>query len=111
MTELKGFKFKTTLVLVFKEIESEDKAKYHTFYSHSKAETIIDKSDIDDIFESSYTAAKSDIQNSLGKASGWIIDSVIKHNINTSYITPWKKTFLPLLFASFQCRRNIKTSY
>ena len=31
----------TTLVLVLKNIESEDKTKYDTFYSHLKAETII----------------------------------------------------------------------
>ena len=30
----------TTLVLVLKNIESEDKTKYDTFYSHLKAETI-----------------------------------------------------------------------
>ena len=41
-----------TLVLVFKMIESEDKTNYDTFYSHSKAETIINESDIDDVLES-----------------------------------------------------------
>ena len=41
-----------TLVLVFKMIESEDKTKFDTFYSHSKAETFINESDIDDVFES-----------------------------------------------------------
>ena len=54
LTKLKGFKFVTTLVLVlvFKKIESEDKAKYDTFYSSSKPEIIINESDIDDVFES-----------------------------------------------------------
>ena len=55
LTQLKGFKFVTTLVLVFKKIESEDKAKHDTFYSSSKAEIIINKSDIDDLFQSIYT--------------------------------------------------------
>ena len=36
------------LVLVLKKIESDDKTKYGTFYSLSKAETIINKSDFDD---------------------------------------------------------------
>ena len=36
-----------TLVLVFKKIDSEDKTKYDKFYSSSKAEKIINKSDID----------------------------------------------------------------
>ena len=31
---LKGFKFVATLVLVFIMIESKDKTKYDTFYSH-----------------------------------------------------------------------------
>ena len=38
----------TALVLVLKKIESEDKIKYDTFYSLSKAERIINKYDIDD---------------------------------------------------------------
>ena len=69
----------TTLVLVFKKIESEDKTKYDNFYSSSKAETIINKSDIDDVFQSIYITIKSNIQKSLGKGSGWIIYSVIDH--------------------------------
>ena len=46
----------TTLVFVFKKIESEDKTKYDTFYSNSKAEIIINESDIDDVFQSIYTS-------------------------------------------------------
>ena len=65
MTELKGFKFVTTLVLVLKKIESKDKTKYGTFYSHSEAETIINESDIDDVFKSIYTTVISNIQKSL----------------------------------------------
>ena len=43
LTQLKGFKFVTTLVLVLKTIESEEKTKYDNFYSISKAEIIINK--------------------------------------------------------------------
>ena len=53
LTQLKGFKFVTTLVLVFKKIESEDKTKYDNFYSSSKAEIVINY--IDDVFQSIYT--------------------------------------------------------
>ena len=35
MTQLKGFKFVTTLVLVFKKIEGKDKTKYENFYKFS----------------------------------------------------------------------------
>ena len=67
-----------TLVLVFKKIEIEDKTKYDTFYTHSKAETIINEDDIDDVFTQLYQISKK----YLVKGSGWIIDSVIDRNIS-----------------------------
>ena len=78
----------TTLALVFKKIETEDKTKYDTFYSNSKAEIIINNSDIGDVFKSIYTAVISNIQKSLGKSSGWIIESVIDHTISISKYNP-----------------------
>ena len=45
----------STLVLVFKKIESEDITKYDTFNSTLKTEIIINESDIDDMFKSIYT--------------------------------------------------------
>ena len=57
----------TTLVLQFEKIKSNDKTKYDAFYSNSKAETIINESDIDDVFESICTTIKSNMQKSLGK--------------------------------------------
>ena len=59
--------FGTTLVLLFKKIESDDKTKYDTFFSHSKVETIINESGIDDVFESIYTTIISNILKSLRK--------------------------------------------
>ena len=78
----------TTLVLVFKKIESEDKTKYDTFSSSSKGEIIINESDIDDVFQSIYTTIITNIQKSLGKGSGWIIDSIIDHTISISNYNP-----------------------
>ena len=40
LSDLKGFEFLTTLVLVFKKIESEDNTKYDIFYSNSKADIL-----------------------------------------------------------------------
>ena len=37
LTELKGFKYVIILVLEIKKIESEDKTKYDSFHSSSKA--------------------------------------------------------------------------
>ena len=62
MTELKRFKFVTVLVLVFKKIESDDKTNYGTLYSNSKAEIIVNQSDIYDVFQSIYTTIISNMQ-------------------------------------------------
>ena len=71
MAQLKGFEFVTTLVLAFKNIESEEKKRYDTFYSNSKPEIIINnEKDIDDMFQSIHTKIISNIQESLGKSWG-----------------------------------------
>ena len=61
------------------KIESEDKIKDDTFYCHSKAQTIINESDIDD---NVLNQSILQVAQVLGKCSGWIIDSVTEHNIN-----------------------------
>ena len=53
-----------------------------TLFSISRAEIIINKSDIDDVFKSIYTTVISNIQKSLGKGSSCIIDSVIDYIIS-----------------------------
>ena len=83
MAQLKGFVIATTLDLVLKKIESDDK-KYDTCYSSSKAEIIINGSDIDDVFQSIYNTIMSNIQKSLGKGSDWIIDSSADHTVSFS---------------------------
>ena len=61
LTQLKDFKFVTKLVLMFRNVESGDKTSHDTFYSNSKAEIIINKSDIDGVFKSTYTTVISNI--------------------------------------------------
>ena len=87
-TELKDLKFMTTLALEFKQIENNHKAKYDIFYLNSKAETIINQNDIDGVFESVYTTIISNIQKSIRKGLGWIVDSVIDHSIDISKVKP-----------------------
>ena len=70
MTELRLFKFVTTLDLV-DNIEYDNKKKHETFCSLSKAETIINERDIDDVFN---YIKQTKI---LCKGSFWNIDSVI----------------------------------
>ena len=57
-----------TLVLVFKKIESEDKAKFESFYLRSKVEIIFNESDIDNVFE--LICSIKNKQKPLGKGSG-----------------------------------------
>ena len=75
----------TTLVLMFKKIESEDKTKFDNFYSSLKADVTINKSNIDDVFQSTYTTFMTNIQKSLGN---WIIHPVIDHTVSISKCNP-----------------------
>ena len=83
-----GFKFVIALALEFTKIETEDKAKYITFYLTSNAETVINEIDIDGLFKSIYDTVISNIQNLLGTDSGRILDSVVDHTINISTYNP-----------------------
>ena len=67
----------TTIVLVVKKIESEDKTKYDNFYSSSKAEIIINESDIAEVFQSIYTTIITTTQISLEKVQALLIQSLI----------------------------------
>ena len=60
----------TTLVLVFQKIESDNKTKYGNFCSSSRAEIIINESDIDYVFQSIYVTIITNMQKSLGEGSG-----------------------------------------
>ena len=73
---------------MFKKIEIEDKTKYDAFYSSSEAESIINESDIDNVFHSIYTTTILNIQKPLWKGSGWITDLVIYHTISISKYNP-----------------------
>ena len=55
LSQLRRFKFVTTLVLVFKRIKSKDKTKFDNFYSTSNAEIIISESDIESDNYNKYT--------------------------------------------------------
>ena len=62
-----------TLVLVLQKIESKDKTKYDNFYSNSKAEIIINESDIENVFKSIYTTVISNIQKSSRKVQDGLL--------------------------------------
>ena len=68
-SELKGFKFVATLVSEYKRQKVMIKQNMIPFIQ-TQAEAVINKSDIDDVFESIYSTIKSNIQISLGNDSG-----------------------------------------
>ena len=68
-SELKGFNFVATLVSEYKRQKVMIKQNMIPFIQ-TQAETVINKSDIDDVFESIYSTIKSNIQISLGNGSG-----------------------------------------
>ena len=76
----------TTLVVVFKKIESKDKTKYKFVFKLKSR--IINESAIDVVFQSIYTTIVTNIQKILGQGSGWITDSVIDHTISISKYNP-----------------------
>ena len=51
-------------------------------------EKIINENDVDHVFESIYCTIVSNMQKSLEKGSGLIIDLVINHKINISKFNP-----------------------
>ena len=63
-----------TLVLEFKKIESDDETKYSTFYSSSKAETIIIKVILIMHLNQYIVQLYQTCKNILQKDLGWIID-------------------------------------
>ena len=57
LSELRGSKFVTTLVLMFKRMEGKEKT--WTFLFKLKSKIIINESDIDDVLESIYSKITS----------------------------------------------------
>ena len=84
LSELRGLKFVTAIVLMFKNIQSKDKTKFDIFYSSLNVEIIINENDIENVSKSVYTIITSNKQKSLGKGSGWINDSVIDDIVRIS---------------------------
>ena len=75
LNELTGSKFVKTLLYA---------KKCSTFFSNSKAKTIINENYINDLFRSVYGKIILNIQKSLGKDLSWIVDLVVNNTINIS---------------------------
>ena len=66
----------------------KNETKDNNFYSHSKAETIIHDSEIDNVFQSIYRTILTKTRKYQAEGSGWVIDLVTKQNINISKYKP-----------------------
>ena len=81
MSQLKGFQFVTTLFLLFKNMENEDKTKYVILFKlKSRNSCQLKFHQLCVSINLHYNYIKH--TKNLGKRSGWIIDSVIDHNIS-----------------------------
>ena len=83
---MRGFKFVITLDLEFQKLENDYGTKCTTFYFNSKVETIINKSDIIDVFESvlilaRFSSGTADL--SLSRFWNNISNSVLKEFLVT----------------------------
>ena len=83
LSELKGFKFVTTLVLEFKRHKVMIKHHITPFIRTQKQKQLFMK-----VTLMMYSTITSNIQKTLGQGSGWIIDSVKDHNVNISKYNP-----------------------
>ena len=99
LTELRGFKFVTTPVIKFKKTISDERKNMTLFIQ------------IDYVFESIYTTVISNLQKYLGKGSGWIIYSVIDHNINISIYKPLTSCSYANLLEALDHLRKVLINY
>ena len=76
LSEVREFKFVTRLVLEFRNIESNDEAKYSIFYLNSKTRIILMKV-ILMMYLNQFILQLYQISKNISKWSGWIIGSVI----------------------------------
>ena len=90
MQVLLMLKFQILLPVIYnlKIMNLKLKIKSDNLCSSSKAEVIINESDIDDVFESIYTTIKTNIQKYLGKGSSRIIASVIHRTLSILMYNP-----------------------
>ena len=67
------------------------------------------------MFQSIYSKIIKNIQKSLGKDSGWIIDSVIDHTISISKYDPLpgekKKNSIGISVFGYENKENIQSMY
>ena len=87
MTELTGFQFVTTLVVDFDKSENNDATKYTTFSCNSKAETIINETNIGDVISINLYCNYFKHTKISWKVLLWIIVSVVSH-VNISKYNP-----------------------
>ena len=66
----------------------DNATKYSTFYSNSNSKTVINESDINDVFQSIYSMIISNIEKSLVKGSDWIINSAVNHTFDIPGFKP-----------------------
>ena len=89
LTSMKGLKFVETLRVTFKKL-AEDGIIEKTAYFNSKAQTIINNTEIPEALQSSEETILNLIAQWISEGSGWTIESVDNHYLNIVQYQPMK---------------------
>ena len=88
--ETNGFKFYETLKVSFMKHKEKDKTEHKVGYFNSKAITIINTNELYSELQTSKQEIVNKIANWISEGSGWTIESVDSHHINTVRYNPLK---------------------
>ena len=92
----KGFKFVETLELTFTK-RKDDKNIYKPAYFHSRAQIVINQNDFMSSLQLSQQKLLNGIAVWLSEGSGWVINSIDEHYINTVVYDPLRgSSYIPL---------------
>ena len=96
LNQNKGFKFVEAMVVNFEKLKNGE-TEEEMAYFNSKAEIIMNVSDIKPSLEMSQGKIMNDIAEWLKEGSGWTIDGVLEHYFNVVNNKPLEgKSYIPL---------------
>ena len=95
-----AFEFFITIKVNFKKLNIEDGEQYYTFkdaYFNSNAITILNANEINGALNEATEQILNKVAEWISKASGWVIELLISHFINTvKYIPLRGRSYIPL---------------
>ena len=96
MNQNKGFKFAETIVVNFEKLKNGEPEE-EMVYFNSKAQIIMNISDIKPNLEMSQEKIMNDVAEWLKEGSGWTTDGMLEHYFNVVNYKPLEgKSYIPL---------------